>query len=64
MMMKRWRPSRWIPLIMVAWALCTIFMGLVTNYAGLLVVRAALGVAEGGLFPVCAFKLHITNTAC
>jgi MFS family permease len=26
-------------------------MGFVTNYTGLLVVRAALGIAEGGLFP-------------
>lgn len=34
-----------------AWAICTICMGFVKNYAGLLVVRAFLGVCEGGLFP-------------
>lgn len=64
LMMKKWRPSRWIPLIMVAWAICTTLMGLVTSYPGLLVVRCALGIAEGGLFPgvtyyiTCWYKRH------
>ncbi|KAG7124781.1 putative transporter like protein [Verticillium longisporum] len=49
MAMKRFRPSIWIPSIMVAWAICTTLMGLVTNYGGLLAARMALGVAEGGL---------------
>ncbi|KAL8415293.1 hypothetical protein RB594_006226 [Gaeumannomyces avenae] len=51
MAMKRWRPSIWIPSIMVAWAVCTTLLGIVHNYAGLMVCRAALGIAEGGLFP-------------
>ncbi|KAK4097550.1 MFS general substrate transporter [Parathielavia hyrcaniae] len=51
MAMKRWRPSIWIPSIMLAWAVCTTLMGIVHNYAGLMVCRAALGIAEGGLFP-------------
>jgi sugar phosphate permease len=49
--MKRFRPSIWIPCIMIAWGICCTFMGFVTNYAGLLAARMALGVAEGGLFP-------------
>lgn len=49
--MKRFRPSVWIPSIMVAWAIVCIAMGLVHNYAGLLAARMALGFAEGGLFP-------------
>ncbi|KAK4120987.1 MFS general substrate transporter [Parathielavia appendiculata] len=51
MAMKRWRPSIWIPSIMVAWAVCTTLMGIVHNYAGLMACRSALGIAEGGLFP-------------
>lgn len=51
MAMKRFRPSVWIPIIMVAWALCTTLMGIVDSYVGLLVARAFLGLAEGGLFP-------------
>ena len=51
MAMKRFRPSIWIPSIMVAWGVCCTLMGIVHNYAGLMAVRSALGVAEGGLFP-------------
>lgn len=49
--MKRFRPSIWIPSIMVAWAICTTLMGTVKNFTGLLIVRSFLGLAEGGLFP-------------
>lgn len=51
MAMKRFRPSIWIPSIMIAWGVCCTLMGVVHNYAGLMAVRSALGVAEGGLFP-------------
>lgn len=50
-MLKKTRPSLWIPFIMVWWGICTTLMGLVHNYPGLLAARAALGIAEGGLFP-------------
>jgi sugar phosphate permease len=49
--MKRFRPSIWIPSIMVVWGIMTICLGLVNSYGGLLAVRCALGLAEGGLFP-------------
>lgn len=54
-MMKAFRPSVWIPLIMVLWGFVCVLMGLVQNYAGLMAARSALGVAEGGLFPGIAF---------
>merc|ERR1711939_153098 len=57
LMMKRTRPSIWIPTIMVAWGVCCTLMGLVSNYAGLLAARAALGIAEGGLFPGVTFYI-------
>ncbi|RYO93285.1 hypothetical protein DL766_001405 [Monosporascus sp. MC13-8B] len=53
--MKRFRPSVWIPIIMIAWGVCCVCMGFVSNYAGLLAVRMALGFAEGGLFPGVTF---------
>lgn len=49
--MKRFRPSIWIPSIMVAWGVCCMCMGFVHDFAGLIVTRCALGLAEGGLFP-------------
>ena len=56
--MKRFRPSVWIPIIMIAWGVCCVCMGVVTNYAGLLAARMALGVAEGGLFPGITYVSH------
>lgn len=40
---------------MVAWGALSIIMGIVKNFPGLLVARAALGLAEGGLFPGIAY---------
>lgn len=40
---------------MLAWGIVCSLMGLVHNYAGLLGARAALGIAEGGLFPGVTF---------
>ncbi|PPQ92915.1 hypothetical protein CVT25_000501 [Psilocybe cyanescens] len=50
-MMKRTSPSLWLCIIMLAWGISMTLMGLVTNYTSLLIVRMALGLAEGGLFP-------------
>lgn len=50
-MMKRLRPSIWLTTIIVSWGLIMICMGLVKNLSGLMVCRAFLGFAEGGLFP-------------
>ncbi|UPK94417.1 hypothetical protein LCI18_005352 [Fusarium solani-melongenae] len=49
--MKRFRPSIWIPFIMIVWSAMTMVMGAVHNFGGLLATRCALGLAEGGLFP-------------
>ncbi|KAI5781445.1 major facilitator superfamily domain-containing protein [Geopyxis carbonaria] len=59
LMMKRTSPSLWLCIIMVAWGVCMTLMGLVTNYAGLLAVRMALGLAEGGLFPGVTFYITL-----
>ncbi|KAG2017538.1 high-affinity nicotinic acid transporter [Coprinopsis cinerea AmutBmut pab1-1] len=50
-MMKRTSPSLWLCIIMLGWGLCMTLMGIVKDFAGLLVTRAFLGVCEGGLFP-------------
>jgi MFS family permease len=55
LMMKRFSPSKWIPTLMVIWGTMCCVMGVVHNYAGLLAVRAVLGLAEGGLFPGISF---------
>ncbi|KAI4115913.1 MAG: hypothetical protein LQ345_003570 [Seirophora villosa] len=50
-LLKRLRPSVFIPAIMLAWGLCMTVMGLVHNFEGLMATRFFLGLAEAGLFP-------------
>ncbi|CAF4307724.1 unnamed protein product [Adineta steineri] len=51
LVLKKLRPSRWIPMIMIAWGIVMTLMGLVHSYGGLLACRLVLGAAESGLFP-------------
>ncbi|KAF4599269.1 hypothetical protein EYR40_006361 [Pleurotus pulmonarius] len=55
--LKLFRPSIWIPSIMLAWGIIMTLMCLVNSYAGLIVARLFLGVAEAGLFPGITFYL-------
>jgi hypothetical protein len=57
LLLKRLRPSVWLPTIMVAWGIVMTCMGTVDNFAGLLTARLFLGVAEAGLFPGVAYFL-------
>ncbi|KAI9368611.1 major facilitator superfamily domain-containing protein [Aspergillus egyptiacus] len=50
-LLKRLRPSIFIPVIMVLWGVCMMCMGFVHNWAGLMAVRWFLGLTEAGLFP-------------
>ncbi|KAF2844676.1 MFS general substrate transporter [Plenodomus tracheiphilus IPT5] len=57
--MKKFRPSIWIPFIMVCWGIVMTLMGIVHNFAGLLAARMVLGLAEGGLFPGVTFYITL-----
>ncbi|KAB8069076.1 major facilitator superfamily domain-containing protein [Aspergillus leporis] len=59
LLLKRMRPSRWLPLLMVAWGIVMTLMGVVQNYAGLLITRLFLGVAEAGLYPGAAYYITL-----
>jgi sugar phosphate permease len=51
LILKKVRPSRWLPLIMVTWGIITTLTGLANSYGSLLACRLLLGVPEAGLFP-------------
>jgi hypothetical protein len=51
LILKKLRPSRWIPLIMVIWGVVTTLTGLANSYGSLLACRLLLGAPEAGLFP-------------
>ena len=57
LMLKRLRPSVWLPSIMVAWGTVMTLMGVVRGYRGLLAARLFLGVAEAGLYPGVAYYI-------
>ncbi|KAJ2990123.1 hypothetical protein NUW58_g3109 [Xylaria curta] len=57
LLLKRLRPSRWLPIIMVAWGTVMTLMGIVQNFQGLVSARFFLGLAEAGLYPGCAYYL-------
>ncbi|KEF51416.1 uncharacterized protein A1O9_12565 [Exophiala aquamarina CBS 119918] len=50
-LLKRYRPSIFLPTIMVLWGICMTCMGLVHNFGGLMTARWFLGITEAGLFP-------------
>ncbi|KAF1997984.1 MFS general substrate transporter, partial [Amniculicola lignicola CBS 123094] len=50
-LLKKMRPSVFLPIIMILWGICMTCMGLVHNFSGLMAARWWLGVAEAGLFP-------------
>ena len=57
LILKKLRPSLWIPLIMVTWGIVMTLMGLANSYGSLLACRLLLGAAEAGLFPgKCQFS--------
>lgn len=56
-LLKRMRPSIFIPLIMVLWGIVMTTMGLVHDFSGLAAARFFLGMAEAGLFPGVQYYL-------
>jgi MFS family permease len=58
-LLRVYRPSRWIPFIMVGWGTIMSLMCLVNSYQGLLIARFFLGLAEGGLFPGLTYYISL-----
>ncbi|MCJ1448383.1 MAG: hypothetical protein MMC23_008898 [Stictis urceolatum] len=56
-MLKRFKPSIFIPAIMLAWGICTTCLGLTHNFSGLTAARFFVGLAEAGLFPGIQYYL-------
>jgi MFS family permease len=56
-LLKKFRPSVFIPITMVLWGISMTTMGLVHDYGGLLTVRWFLGITEAGLFPGISYFL-------
>ncbi|TFK32744.1 MFS general substrate transporter [Crucibulum laeve] len=59
LVLKCFRPSKWLPGITVAWGIIMTLMGLVKTYPQLIGTRICLGVAEAGLFPGIVYYLTL-----
>ena len=59
LVLKRLRPSIWLPTIMVAWGTVMTLMGIVQDFKGLLIARLFLGLTEAGLYPGVAYYITL-----
>lgn len=57
LLLKRVRPSRWLPGLTISWGTVMISMGLLKSYPLLVASRLSLGAVEAGLFPGIAYYL-------
>ncbi|KAI5118655.1 hypothetical protein M0805_002575 [Coniferiporia weirii] len=57
LVLKKFRPSRWLPGITIAWGIVMMSMGFVKTYPQLVGVRICLGIAEAGFFPGVVYYL-------
>ncbi|KZT60195.1 high-affinity nicotinic acid transporter [Calocera cornea HHB12733] len=55
--LKRFRPSRMIPAIIISWGLVILFSGFMSTYGGLIATRLILGCCEAALFPCMSLYL-------
>jgi MFS family permease len=51
LILKRMKPNRWLPILVMAWGVVTTLTGLIHNFSGLVAIRLFLGFCEGGLLP-------------
>lgn len=58
-LLKKLRPSIWLPLCMVLFGAVMIGQGFVKNYGDLLATRFLLGLFEAGMFPGCFYLLSM-----
>ncbi|KAF8632835.1 hypothetical protein AX15_001665 [Amanita polypyramis BW_CC] len=59
LVLKKFRPSRWLPALTMLWGLIAMLMGFVKTYHQLVGVRFCLGIAESGLFPGVTYFLSL-----
>ncbi|KAI1034578.1 hypothetical protein LB504_004476 [Fusarium proliferatum] len=62
LVIKKFRPSRWIAFITTAWGIVATLTGIVQDFKGLIACRVILGALEGGLFPGLTIYLTMFYT--
>lgn len=57
LLLKSFRPSRWMFFLILAWGICACSVAAVQNFQGMMVVRFAIGLAEAGFFPAVLYHM-------
>ncbi|KAI9318062.1 major facilitator superfamily domain-containing protein [Dichotomocladium elegans] len=60
--MRRWRPSNWLGLLMGSWGIIATAMAACRTFAGLAICRFLLGACEAGFFPGVIYFLSVWYT--
>lgn len=59
LILKKFRPSRWLPFLTVVWGIVVLVSGFVKNFSQLIILRAVLGAAEAGFYPGVIYYLSL-----
>ena len=62
LILKKFRPSRWLSFITASWGIVSTMTGVVQSYGGLIATRLLLGLLEGGLLPGLTVYLTLFYT--
>ncbi|KAG1090697.1 hypothetical protein G6F42_019628 [Rhizopus arrhizus] len=60
--MRRWRPSYWLGILMFCWGAVATAMAASTSFAGLAICRFLLGLFEAGFFPGVIYFMSLWYT--
>ena len=56
-LLKTFRPSRWMFVLILAWGICACSVAAVQNFQGMMCARFAIGLAEAGFFPAVLYHM-------
>lgn len=56
-LLKYFKPSRWMFLLILSWGVCACAAGAAQNFAGMMCVRFAIGLAEAGFYPAVLYHM-------
>ncbi|KAL4899216.1 hypothetical protein BDW74DRAFT_171679 [Aspergillus multicolor] len=57
LLLKKVTPSRWMFILILAWGICATASGAAQNFAGMMCVRFAIGLAEAGFYPSVLYHM-------
>jgi MFS family permease len=57
LLLKKFRPSRWMFVLILAWGICACSVAAVQNFKGMMVARFMIGMAEAGFYPAVLYHM-------